>query len=178
MTAAEGAVAATVIVVLVAALWRAYRFAPWAPTRRRDIARVVRYAALARGECFVELGCGDGRVLAALAAAAPDARVIGVERSLVLVGIARLATAGTRNVQVVWGDLFSYDLSPADVVYCFGMPRALTGAVREKFLRELKPGARIISYAFAIPGLSDEVVHRDQAHELPLYSYRVTGMIR
>ncbi len=176
MTLVEGAISIAAITVLAAALWRAYRFAPWAPTRRGDIARVVRCAALKTGECFVELGCGDGRVLLG-AAAVPGVQAIGIERSWALAYIAKLRVARIRNVQVIWGDLFSHDLSSADVVYCFGMPRALAGRVREKFLNELKPGARVISYAFAIPGFPNEVVHREHSRELPLYSYRMTRMI-
>ena len=43
--------------------------APWVPTRRRDMERILALAKIKPGEVFYDLGCGDGRLLVAAARA-------------------------------------------------------------------------------------------------------------
>ena len=147
------------VIVISASLLTALSFAPWVPTRRRDIARVLRLAALAPGCRFVELGCGDGRVLTAAAVAGIDAT--GVELSLPLACAAWARIALIRSsARVRWGSLYSFDLSGTDVVYCFGIPYRLGLRFAEKLRTELLPGARVLSYAFPISGLVPTAVDR------------------
>lgn len=37
-------------------------FAPWVPTKSRDVKRAIKLSGLRSGEVFYDLGCGDGRV--------------------------------------------------------------------------------------------------------------------
>jgi precorrin-6B methylase 2 len=41
----------------------ALSFAPWVPTKKRDIVRAIKLSGLQSGEVFYDLGCGDGRVV-------------------------------------------------------------------------------------------------------------------
>src|SRR5436190_906790 len=70
--------------------------APWVPTRKRDLERILRLAALKSGETFYELGCGDARVARYVARQRPDVHVVGIEMSPILYAIARLLTAFRR----------------------------------------------------------------------------------
>ena len=160
------------VVVIGASLMTALSFAPWVPTKRRDIARVLRLAALAPGARFVELGCGDGRVLTA--AAAVGATATGVELSLPLACAAWVRIMHTRSrARVQWGSLYRFDLRGADVVYCFGMPYRLGVRFAKKLRTELSPGARVLSYAFPVAGFTPTVVDR-HGGEIPIYCYTMT----
>ncbi len=158
--------ATTVIAGLIAA--------PWVPTRGKDVARLLALAGLKPGEHLVDLGCGDGRLVVA-AARDFGARATGYELSIPMIIAARLAArskGSAGSVRIEYGNFFKKDLRDADVVVCFLMPKAME-KLSEKFRRELKPGARIISYTFQLPGWQAEVADRPTPKDVPIYRYRV-----
>lgn len=109
-------------------------------------------AGLAPGERFVDLGCGDGRVLAA--AARQGARVLGVEFDPDLVEQARrrLARAGLRG-EVVHGDIFEVDID-ADVIFTYLTPGTLQ-ELTPRF-QAMPAGTRLVTLDFAVPDLQPE----------------------
>lgn len=144
--------------------------APWVPTRRRDIGRVMRIAGLTPGQTFYDLGCGDGRVAAA--AGRQSARAIGLEMSVMmyLVCLARKALGSRAEYRLA--NAMTTDLSDADVVYVYGLFSTLKDMLKPKLERELKPGAKVISYAFRIEGWTPAVIDRPgRARDLPIYLY-------
>ena len=139
------------------------------PTWKRDIRRFIALAEPKPGEKLYELGCGDAR-LVVCAAKTCGVKGVGVELSLVHVLAAwlraRLARSGVR---IRLRNLFRVDLSQADIVYLFLMPEAYE-KIRAKFERELKPGARVVTYVWPIPGWEPVKVDRcEKAPELYLY---------
>ena len=129
--------------------------APWVPTWKRDIARAKKLLDLQPGETFVELGCGDGRVTIGLTGQTSQTGLtgIGVELSIVQYAAAQVRRIFTRswNVRFKLANAFNYDLRDADVVYLFLMPDTYQ-KIRPKLEAELKPGARVITYVWPIPG--------------------------
>lgn len=155
--------------------WAAASFAPWVPARRRDLERIARLAALQPGETLYELGAGNGRVSLALARHFPDSRIVGLELAWPLFALcrARQWLCRTRNVRFRWRNLFRTDLGAADVVYFFGVPKTVTGPLQEKLRRELKPGARVLSYAFELQGWEAEAVDQPTPQDISVYRYRM-----
>ena len=130
-------------------------FAPWLPTRRRDIQRCISLLGLTENDILYELGSGDGRVAYALAEATP-ARIIGVELFPPLVWIARVRgffRKGRRPL-LLQKDIFTLDFSDATHIYLFGMPESLRGKLTERFRKSLRPGTKIISYMYPYPDLT------------------------
>ena len=127
-------------------------FAPYFPTRKGHLKLITEVADLKPGEKAYELGCGDGRVSRALALAYPKATVEGLELAGLLFTWAWIEAklSGAKNLRIRWKNIFWQDLSDADVVYVFGMTESLNQKLKTKFLAELKPGARIISYVFSM----------------------------
>lgn len=123
--------------------------APWVPIRKFDIDQVIADSKLKSGDKFIELGCGDGRMVKA--AAKNGARAIGYELNLVLWLIGWLRCLGTKNAKIRFGDLWGVDLSAADVVMVFLVPRTMPklGLMAQS---QMKRGSRLVSYIFEIPG--------------------------
>lgn len=143
--------------------------APWVPTWKRDIRRFIALAEPKPGETLYELGCGDARLVVS-AAKECDVRGIGVELSFVVALAAWLRARLSRSgVRIRVKNLFRVDLSDADLVYLFLMPEAYE-KLRAKFERELKPGARVVTYVWPIPGWEPVKVDCcEKAPELFLY---------
>ena len=121
----------------------------WAPSADDTVARALDLGAVRPGETFVDLGCGDGRVL--VAAAARGARVTGVEcdSDLAARARARLAGAGVGG-EILETDIFELDLD-ADVVFTYLSPATLQRLAPA--LNGLRAGARAVTVDFAMPGV-------------------------
>lgn len=164
-------------VLLASFAYAANAGAPWVPTWKKDFERIVRLANLQPDETFIELGCGNGRVCRAVAARSKNAHVIGVELSIAQVVIAWLQSriSGLTNIQIKLGNAFHTDLSNVDVVYMFLMPETYE-KIRTKLEKELKPGARVITYVWPIPGWTPDVVDETQgSQKIYLFTKKSNG---
>ncbi len=144
--------------------------APWVPTFKRDIERVRKLLDLKAGEIFVELGCGDGRVVLGVTKGT-SVRGVGVELSIAQWGVAQIRRILTRSwkSRFVLGNLFSYDLRDADAVYFFLLPETYE-KLRPKLEAELRPGARVVSFVWPIQGWTPEKVEEmEGAPKVHLY---------
>ena len=113
-----------------------------------DVVQVMfRLANVKRGEVVYDLGCGDGRIVITAV------REFGASGVCVDIDPQRIAesrenaraAAVTENIRFLNQDLFATDVSDASVVMLFLSPE-LNLKLRPKLLRELKPGARIVSH--------------------------------
>lgn len=120
--------------------------APWVPTWRRDVDRFLKLAQLKSGERFYDLGCGDGRLVAATARV--GAIATGFECSILPYVLALIRCGSAR---VHYRDFWNVDLSDADVVYCFLMPKVYP-KLKEKLERECRSGTRVILYVWPMVG--------------------------
>ena len=146
-----------VLIILGSLGYGALSAAPWVPTRKKDIDRLIRLAGTHPGEVVYELGCGDARVLSCFVKTT-GTKGIGIEVSLLQYAFAKMRSWWIGpNLRIYWKNLFSVSLSEADVVYLFLMPEAYA-KLRPKFEQELKPGARVITYVWPIPGWESEQV--------------------
>jgi len=161
-----------IMVALMSLVWTSSRGAPWVPTHRDTVERMLRLAGVRPGETVFDLGCGDGRVLVT-AARKFGARAVGGEVdfgrylwSLTVVTLMGL----NRKVRVIRGDLFKVDLSSADVVFSY-LLQDTNDRLKDKLRKELRPGSRIVSNTFHFSGLP--LIRQDD--ELKLYVYRIGG---
>src|SRR5205814_469249 len=97
---------------------------------------------------FIDLGCGDGRLLTAALGARPGLRVVGVENNPVvwLVAWLRWGRRGT----VIFGRLERLDLTRADRVFAYLGPASMA-QLSPMFDLELKHRARVVSQQFPLP---------------------------
>jgi SAM-dependent methyltransferase len=128
------------------------------PTDLAVVSAMLTLAGVTREDVVYDLGCGDGRIVIA-AAREHGARGVGVDldprRIQEARTYARRAGVGDRVTFRV-EDLFATDLRNATVVTLFLSPE-LNARLRPKLLRELRPGARIVSNRY---GIADWVPER------------------
>lgn len=147
-----------------------FSHAPYVPTRRRELERLMKLANIKAGERVYDLGSGDGKVV--LSAAERGARATGIERQPLLVFLSRWRARrrGLGDLATfVTGNFFKKDLSDAQVVCCYLLPQAMQ-RLKAKFERELRPGTRVVSVAFAIHDWQPVAVDRD-GKTAPIFVY-------
>lgn len=144
-----------VLLILIPCAIAGLSYAPWVPTKRKDLQRILRLSNVKKGDVFFELGSGDGRVSSFIAKHS-QATIIGIERAFPLFLVSRFRAMflgeTQKRLHFRWNDFFKVDLSDADVIFTFGMPQHLAGKLKRKLEKELKKGTRVLSYVFHIDG--------------------------
>jgi len=147
--------AAIPIVFLVKIWGYVYPYLFWGaiyvPTTKERVEKMVKLLGVKSGQTVVDLGAGDGRLLIALAK--NGAKAYGYEINPLLVSRARenIKEAGLDGSAFIYCKSFwSQDLKDFDAVVVFGM-RHMMKKLENKFERELKPGAKIVSNYFTLP---------------------------
>lgn len=110
-------------------------------------------AELKPGEVFFDLGAGDGRTVI-MAAEDFQARAVGVElrEDLVKKALSAVYEHNLQNrVTIVNSNMFSMDLSSADVVFLY-LTTSANEKVKPKLEVELKEGGRVVSHDYEIVG--------------------------
>lgn len=151
--------------------WNLTLDALWQPTDRVTVRRILFLSGISEGESLFDLGCGDGRIVVA-AAREFGAYATGIEIDPIraLWGKAWIVFAGlSRRARVIRGDMYTAELSGADVVILFLSTKANL-RLQDRLRRELKPGARIVSYYHPIWGWKpDEIGEAKAGHQIYLY---------
>ncbi len=119
------------------------------PTPQPVVEAMLDIAQVKATDVVYDLGSGDGRIVIT-AARKYGARSVGIEIDPALVKKAtdNATAAGVSNrVRFVTGDIFTADISEATVVTLY-LLQSINERLRPKLVRELKPGARVVSHVF------------------------------
>lgn len=158
------------LIIFIAAIIFVFGFvvffgAPYLPTLSPQVAAALSLADLQKGEHLIELGCGDGKVL--IAAAAAGYRVTGYELNPVLVVVSYARTWRYRKqVTVRWANFWRVRMPQADAIFVFLLPKYM-GKLDKKIIQEFSKPVKLVSFAFKVP-------NRDVAKEqdgVLLYRY-------
>ncbi|OGZ58906.1 MAG: hypothetical protein A3B96_02150 [Candidatus Spechtbacteria bacterium RIFCSPHIGHO2_02_FULL_43_15b] len=129
-----------------------WKGAPFVSSSERHARVIMRLADIKIGDTVVDLGSGNGTLL--IEAAKKGGRGIGIEINPFLVWYSRfrIERSGFKSaVTVQQGDLYRFPLHGAGVVFLYLLPNTIAH-LRGKLLEELKPGSRVVSNGFPIPG--------------------------
>jgi cyclopropane fatty-acyl-phospholipid synthase-like methyltransferase len=129
---------------------------------------MLTFADLCPDDILIDLGSGDGRIIIT-AALDFNANAIGIEADPIRVLITRLRIR-LKNIEnkvdVIWSNFFNTDLSAASVVTIY-QSTGTNNKLREKLMKELSPGTRVVSYSFIFDEWEPKKV--DKVTELYLY---------
>ena len=151
--------------------------APYVPTPLPVVEKMLAMAGVGREDVVYDLGCGDGRMVIA-AASKYLARGVGVEIDPKLVNECK-ANAKKEGVEkitrFICGDATKAHIVDATVVALYLLPESLE-TLKPLFEKELRPGARLVSHNYRIPGWDDRIVAQDsltdedgRSHKIYLY---------
>lgn len=148
--------------------------APYVVTPYPVVDEMLRLAKVGPTDVVFDLGCGDGRIVLA-AAERHGARGVGIDIDPKRIEEANEGAreAGVADrVRFAVQDLFETDFTSATVVTLYLFPE-LNAKLRPKLLADLRPGARIVSHQFGIPGWTPQDGARihvgDSIHEVFLW---------
>lgn len=124
---------------------------PYWPTPYPVVEKMLELAKVKSSDVIYDLGCGDARSLVT-AAQRHGAKGIGIEIDVRLVRLAR--ENARRNgvehlVQIELRDMFTVDLSKADVVFLYLLDRTLVRLMPQ--LAKMRPESRIVAHEYALP---------------------------
>jgi SAM-dependent methyltransferase len=139
------------------------------------VSEMLHMAEVKKDDLVVDLGCGDARMLV-LAAQKYGTRGIGYEIDPVMVQESRNnaeRNSVTELVQIIQADIFTVDISEADVLPIYLLPEMNLRLVPQ--FETLKPGSRIVFHAYDLEGFDPdktvEVISNEDNHVHTLYLY-------
>lgn len=142
------------LAVLLAFALGALYGAPYLRTHAAQAETALDLLALKPGQTVIDLGSGDGAVLAA--AARRGLRGIGYEINPLLYVWSRVTTWRYREqVKIYLANYWRVPLPPADAVFVFLIGRYMD-KLEAKLERELARPAQVTSYAFTFAGRSPQ----------------------
>ncbi len=125
---------------------------PCLPTHKKQAKILIELCNIKPGTKVVDLGSGHGRLV--MLAAEKGANVVGYELNPFLVLLSRwlIRRKGLSDrVKIYWRSLYRADIKEADVVTTFLFAKPMIKLANGLF-KQLKPGAKVVSYTFVIPG--------------------------
>jgi 16S rRNA A1518/A1519 N6-dimethyltransferase RsmA/KsgA/DIM1 with predicted DNA glycosylase/AP lyase activity len=153
----------------ISILWPKKYGVPWVPAPMTVVHKMLQLAKIEPDDWVYDLGCGDGRMIVT-AAREYGAHAVGIELDLLryLWCQILITVFGLRGrVRIIYGDLFKQDLRKADIVTCY-LSQNTNEALQRKFVQELQPSTRIVSYNYSFPKLN--LV--DENGEIKLYKVK------
>lgn len=147
---------------------------PYVPTKKKELINFLKEAHIKKGSVFLELGCGDGRVVAT-AVKEYGAKGIGIDINPLLIHWARFKArlAKVPDVKFITQNIFATDLSNADIIYLFLMPK-LIEKLQPKMEHDTKKGAVIISHGFKAVGWEKYLTKTIEHKPFPTYYYQLS----
>ncbi len=145
---------------------------PFVPTSSKKVREILNeIKKMIKGKKFLDLGCGDGRLVMYAAENGFDA--MGVDINPILILWARVISR-LKKIKAKFrvDDILSTDeINKADVIYIFLMPE-LISKLEERF-RGLKKGTLIVSHGFKIDFLSSRLVKKMEDKPFSTFFYRI-----
>ena len=128
------------------------------PTPQNVVDKMLELAKLKKDDLLYDLGCGDGRIVVT-AAKKSGCRAVGYDVDPQRIQESRDNVEKNDVgdlVRIEEKDIFTLDLSKADVVTLYLLPKLNVRLIPQ--LQKLKPGSRIISHDFRMKGVKPDKV--------------------
>jgi cyclopropane fatty-acyl-phospholipid synthase-like methyltransferase len=120
--------------------------APYYPSARKRVKKMIDLAKLKKSDVVVDLGSGDGRIVEE-AAKIEGVEAHGVELNPFLALFTRIKFRGKKNIKIMNKSMWNVDLRGYTRIFLFCLPKEMQ-KFEKKLKNELKPGTLIISNIF------------------------------
>lgn len=162
------------LLLLITVLVNIVSGAPFVPSNGRTVDLMLKEAKFKKGERVYDLGCGDGRLLIR-AEKRYGIQGIGYENAPIAYLLGRLNKLIHRSsIDLRFGNLFRANLKDADAILMYLGPD-LQKKLIHKFKKECRPGTRLISNTFHLPGFTPvKKIERDRKKRTQtVYLYKI-----
>ncbi len=135
---------------VIYAVWKYWALsmgAAFDPAPMDKVHKMLDLARVGKSDVVYDLGSGDGRILVT-AARKYGARAVGIEIDpfrFLIAWFVKIMSGHSRKIRLVYGNIFKKDIRDATVVTLF-LYGPTNNRLKAKFMRELKPGTRVVSY--------------------------------
>jgi ubiquinone/menaquinone biosynthesis C-methylase UbiE len=161
-------------VYIVSITYSALKGAFYVATNQKEIDLFLKEAQLKKGQYFLELGSGDGRVLRT---AAKKYGVVGkgidINPSLNWIANFLAKRKNLENIEFVTENVKKTDFSKADIIYVFLMPK-LIRTFEKKLLEESKKNVLVITHGFNMHSMDKYLVKTINRKPFSTFFYRKT----
>lgn len=157
----------------VGLLYSSIMGAPYVPTSKKQVKAILEKAGIVKGQTFVELGSGDGRIVRQ-AVKQFGVKGIGVEINQLLVFLSRFYAGREKlkDIEFRRENIFSTDLSKADAVYLFLMPQLLR-KLTPQMAKNMRKNSIVISHGFKLEGWEKRMTGEIKSEPFSTFFYRV-----
>ena len=145
--------AAVFVIYVIWKYWTLSIGAGFDPAPMDKVYKMLEIARGGRSDIVYDLGCGDGRILVT-AARKFGARAVGVEIDpfrFLFAWFMKILSGQSQRIRLKYGNIFKKSIADATVVTLF-LYGPTNNRLKEKLMRELKPGTRIVSYIWRFDG--------------------------
>jgi len=126
---------------------------PYVPTPDYKVWKLLCHMGFEPKQKFLDIGCGNGKIVEAVKQKFPEVECTGIENSLFPYYLAkRKQKKSSQDYIILKGNFFRKDISQYDIIYCYLLP-LLMKKVWKKIISECQPGTLLYSSAFEIPGV-------------------------
>ena len=154
--------------VMIYLIYPSFLGAVYVPTPMKSVRRMLEIAQVGPDDVVYDMGSGDGRIIIT-AAKEYGAKAVGLEADplRVLYTKWRIMTNNLHDrVRVFRGNFFKTSMMDATVITVYQGPE-INLRLMKKFVEELKPGTRVVSFIFNFEGY--EPVEVDEKNQVYLY---------
>lgn len=157
----------------VGLLYSSIMGAPYVPTSKKHIDEILKKASLKKGQVFMELGSGDGRIVRR-AVQVYGVKGIGVDINSLLIMLSKFLASRQHLVYVAFlnKNIFDVDFSSADCLYMFLMPETIKKLL-PKMEKEIKKDALVISHGFKITGWEKKMAYMIKSEPFSTFYYKI-----
>ena len=114
----------------------------------RDTIREILYRLdIDQKQTFIDLGCGDGRVLIEATKLHPSLKYTGMEKAIFPFLLAKFKTRNYQNIQIIHGDIKKYNFTKYNIVFVYLLPDLLNELV-PGIQKAMKSGNKLISVQY------------------------------
>lgn len=140
-------------------LYSMIRGAPYASIGKKRLRTVLDLLDMKKGD-FIDIGSGDGRIV--IEAAKCNIRSCGIEINpiLYIMSLLKIKKWNVVNAEIIFGDCFKHSYAKYNYISVWGTEHMMKN-LEPKLLRELKPGARVVSNHFKFPNWKPKKVKDD-----------------
>lgn len=156
----------------VGLLYSSIMGAPYVPTSKKHIDEMLKKANLKKGQVFMELGSGDGR-LVRRAVQVYGVRGIGVDINSLLIILSKFLASRQHLADVTFlnKNIFDVDFSGPDCIYMFLMPETINKLL-PKMEKEISKGTLVISHGFKITSWEKKMAYMIKSEPFSTFYYK------